>query len=83
MYYNIIYICLIISAFVCQASGKKYILQTKNKDGGTKPVEDGGCKPVKKTDLGGSFGSDYMDGGGYYSTLHFKVQVACAPLPPY
>ena len=88
IYYNMIYICLIISAFACQASGKKYIIQTKNENGGTKPVEDRDCnpvedrdskpaveyegsKPVKKTDLGGSFGSDYMDGGGYYSTVDF------------
>ena len=86
MYYNIIYIFLIISNFVCQHNGKKYILQTKNENGESKHVEDGESKHVEdgesehvedgesehveKTNLSGSFEPDYM-AGGFFFKLYF------------
>ena len=69
MYYNIIYICLIISNFVCQHNGKKYILQTKNENGESKPVEDGESEHVEKTNLSGSFEPDYMAGGFFFKII--------------
>ena len=70
MYSNVIFISVILLAFVCQANGNTFVIETKNKSGGSQAnatkyiietkTDNGGSKYVEKSHLNGS--SDYMAG---------------------